>query len=113
MFFYISGIASIFFNTKKKGFLVYFYNKFMRLMLPFGLAIPIFLVPRLFFGQEYEDFAYIKGKKEWNFLSYFVNIFKEGILMKLSWLWFLPVLFIDSIFCYPLLVWTVRRSKKI
>ena len=33
--------------------------------------------------------------------------------MKLSWLWFLPVLFIDSIFCYPLLVWTVRRSKKI
>jgi surface polysaccharide O-acyltransferase-like enzyme len=57
-FFYISGIASSFYKIKK-GFLSYLSNKFWRLMIPFGLAIPIFLVPRLFFGQEFEDFAYI------------------------------------------------------
>ena len=81
-------------------------------MIPFGLAIPVFLVPRLFFGQEFEDFAYIQGKKEWNYSKYFVGIFKEGIVMKLSWLWFLPVLFIDSVLVYPLLAWTVRRARR-
>jgi len=33
------------------------------------------------------------------------------ILHKLSWLWFLPALFIDSNINYPLLVWSQRRSK--
>ena len=35
------------------------------------------------------------------------------IYLKLSWLWYLPALFIDFIICYPLLRWTVRRSKGI
>ena len=35
------------------------------------------------------------------------------IYLKLSWLWYLPALFIDFIICYPLLRWTVRRSKEI
>lgn len=33
--------------------------------------------------------------------------------LKLSWLWYLPALFIDFMICYPLLRWTVRRSKRI
>lgn len=33
--------------------------------------------------------------------------------LKLSWLWYLPALFIDFMLCYPLLRWTVRRSKRI
>lgn len=35
------------------------------------------------------------------------------IATKLSWLWFLPTLFIDLMLTYPLLAWTVRRSRKI
>ena len=33
--------------------------------------------------------------------------------LKLSWLWYLPALFMDFMLCYPLLRWTVRRSKRI
>ena len=36
-----------------------------------------------------------------------------GIHLKLSWLWYLPALFIDCILTYPLLRWTIRRSKRI
>jgi hypothetical protein len=30
----------------------------------------------------------------------------------MSWLWFLPVLFIASVISYPLLIWSHRRQKK-
>jgi len=33
--------------------------------------------------------------------------------LKLSWLWYLPALFIDFIITYPLLRWSIRRSRKI
>jgi hypothetical protein len=36
-----------------------------------------------------------------------------GIHLKLSWLWYLPALFIDCILTYPLLRWSIRRSKRI
>lgn len=36
-----------------------------------------------------------------------------AIYLKLSWLWYLPALFIDLIICYPLLRWTIRRSRGI
>lgn len=36
-----------------------------------------------------------------------------GIHLKLSWLWYLPALFIDFMICYPLLRWSIRRSKGI
>jgi len=35
------------------------------------------------------------------------------IHLKLSWLWYLPALFIDLVICYPLLRWSIRRSKGI
>ena len=47
------------------------------------------------------------------------NIFKYAWLTiptldkKLSWLWYLPALFIDSCVNYPLLAWTQRRSNMI
>ena len=31
--------------------------------------------------------------------------------MKMSWLWFLPVLFITCVLNYPVLAWTQRRVK--
>jgi len=36
-----------------------------------------------------------------------------SIHLKLSWLWYLPALFIDIMLTYPLLRWTIRRSRKI
>lgn len=33
--------------------------------------------------------------------------------LKLSWLWYLPALFIDFMICYPLLRWSIRRSQGI
>jgi len=35
------------------------------------------------------------------------------IHQKLSWLWYLPALFIDVMLTYPLLRWSIRRSKQI
>jgi len=62
MFFYISGMGSTFFNTEGKGFGNFVGNKVLRLMVPFVVAIFIFLIPRLYFGQTYEDFCRPDGK---------------------------------------------------
>ena len=34
-------------------------------------------------------------------------------MSRLSWLWYLPALFIDCMITYPLLAWSIRRSRKI
>jgi len=57
MFFYISGIASSFFNTESRGFALFFWDKCLRLALPFVFGVFIFLMPRLYFGQSYEDWT--------------------------------------------------------
>jgi len=57
MFFYISGIGTAFYNTEKKGFALFFIDKVLRLAVPFVLGIFLFLVPRLYFGQAYEDWT--------------------------------------------------------
>ena len=62
MFFYISGMASTFFNTEGKGFGLFFLDKVLRLLIPFGIAIFIFLMPRLYLGQEYEDWTRPNGQ---------------------------------------------------
>jgi len=70
MFFYISGAASTFFNTEGKGFGIFLGDKILRLMVPFVVAIFIFLIPRLYFGQEYEDWTRPGGETEpdyWKF----------------------------------------------
>ena len=79
--------------------------------MPFFVAIPLFLVPRLYFGQEIEDFARINDKVL-PFGEYLKAIFPV-VFQKLSWLWFLPVLFITSILTYPVLAWSQRRKKGI
>jgi hypothetical protein len=115
MFFYISGIGSSFYNTESKGFALFIWDKILRLAVPFVVAIFIFLIPRLYFGQSYEDWTRPYKDKEiieedyWTFMvASLPNIFS-----KLSWLWYLPALFIDCVITYPLLAWTVRRSRGI
>jgi len=112
MFFYISGMAATFFNTEGRGFGLFLFDKILRLILPFVVAIFIFLIPRLYFGQEYEDFTRPDGEIEENFWVFTQKTLPD-VFSKLSWLWYLPALFIDCILTYPLLAWTIRRARKI
>ena len=112
MFFYISGMGATFFNTEAKGFAVFLGDKILRLIVPFILAIFIFLIPRLYFGQQYEDFTRPNGRIETDYWEFQMQTLPT-IFSKLSWLWYLPALFIDCILTYPLLAWSVRRAKKI
>ena len=50
MFFYISGMASTLYNTEGKGFGLFLGEKALRLIVPFAIAIFVFLIPRLYFG---------------------------------------------------------------
>ena len=112
MFFYISGMAATFFNTEGKGFGIFVWDKILRLAIPFVIAIFIFLIPRLYFGQSYEDWTRPNGTKEDDYWE-FQRLTLPTIFSKLSWLWYLPALFIDCVLTYPLLAWSIRRAKKI
>lgn len=112
MFFYISGMASTFYNTEGKGFGLFLGDKTLRLLVPFVLAIFIFLMPRLYFGQAYEDWCRPNDETENDYWT-FQEKTLPSVPTKLSWLWYLPALFIDLVITYPLLAWTVRRSRKI
>lgn len=113
MFFYISGMGATFFNTEGKGFGYFVWGKITRLLIPFVIAVFIFLIPRLYFGQPYEEFCRPDGEHiENDYWQYNAKIL-PGIVNKLSWLWYLPALFTDCILTYPLLAWSVRRSNKI
>jgi surface polysaccharide O-acyltransferase-like enzyme len=112
MFFYISGIGATFFDTEKKHYGVFVGGKVLRLLLPFVVAIFVFLIPRLYFGQQYEDFTRNDEKIESNYWEY-LKATLPTIHQKLSWLWYLPALFIDCMLTFPLLRWTIRRSRNI
>lgn len=110
MFFYISGIGATFFKTEDKNFGIFVGEKALRLLVPFILGIFIFLIPRLYFGQTYEDFTRPNDEIETNYWE-FTKKTLPSIHLKLSWLWYLPALFIDFMICYPLLRWSIRRSQ--
>jgi surface polysaccharide O-acyltransferase-like enzyme len=113
LFFYISGMSATFFDTQNKGFGNFALEKFVRLIAPLFLAIPCFLIPRLYLGQEFEDWTRIQPDQvEKNFWAYFVKVIPT-LPWKMSWLWFLPLLFTVSIFSYPGLKWTQRRAKRV
>lgn len=79
-------------------------------MIPLLLSIPFLLIPRLYFGQEIEDFMWIDGQKEPNFWKFFAYWLPRSPA-KLSWLWFLPVLFIIGLIGFPLIKWAQRRKS--
>jgi len=109
MFFYVSGMSLTYWDTQKKGFGVYAVNKFMRLMVPFFVAVVVILVPRLYITQSYQIFARPYpdeiDRTEDNFFKYYIAVFPH-IWKCLSWLWFLPALYINTIVNFPLLAWS-------
>lgn len=112
MFFYISGMSSTFFNAEKHGYMAFVKGKVNRLVIPLVLAILTLLVPRLYFSQDFEPWTRVDDKIEANFLVYLVKVI-PSLPSKLSWLWFLVVLFIVMLLNYPLMAWSQRRKKNI
>lgn len=114
LFFLLSGMGSIYFETEKKGFLQFVKNRFQRLIYPFIFAVLVFLVPRLYLSQGWETIGRLdkNSKIEWNFFKYYPLILMDGIIMRLGQLWFLPVMMLICLFNYPLLAWSRRRIKR-
>ena len=112
MFFYISGMGATFLDTEKNNYGIFVGGKILRLLVPFVVAIFVFLIPRLYFGQQYEDFTRNNDVIESDYMTY-MKAALPTIYLKLSWLWYLPALFIDCMLTYPLLRWTIRRSRQI
>ena len=111
MFFYISGMSSTFFNAEKHGYLSFVKGKANRLLVPLFLAILTLLVPRLYLSQDIEGWTRVDDKVENNFFVYLFKVLPT-LPQKLSWLWFLVVLFIVMLLNYPLMAWSQRRKMK-
>ena len=56
-FFYLAGITVSYYNCENKGFLFFLSGKTKTLLIPFLVLLPLILVPRLYFAQEYEMFS--------------------------------------------------------
>mgnify|MGYP002633054728 CR=1 FL=1 len=110
MFFYISGVATTFHKTG--NVLMFWKAKFVRLMVPFIFAVVFFLIPRLYLTQDFSPHSRIDGKEEWNFMTYYTRM-APFFIFKMSWLWFLLALFIDSAVSYPFLKWSQRRQQNL
>lgn len=108
LFFYISGMSSTFFDTEKKGYVGFLKAKTMRLIVPLIGASLFLLVPRLYMSQEYEAWTRIDDQIETNFFVYMWKVI-PSIPAKISWLWFLAVIFIIMLLNYPLMAWSQRR----
>jgi len=64
-------------------------------------------MPRLYLAQDITSYGYPGDKPEYNFFKFYAKMLGSGLfVMKISWLWFLIALFIDSIIVYPLLKWS-------
>ena len=86
-------------------------------MVPLFIAYIFILIPRLYLAQDYQLFAMVQNDEGVSYIEN--NIFKYGVrvfptlYLKISWLWFLPALFIDSNINYPCLAWAQRRKVRL
>lgn len=113
MFFYISGYAASFFKTEKpRAYARFTWGKCSRILFPFLLAVPLFLIPSLWMRRSYED-CQIDGATNddglWTWYGAYLT--QPGqIFNHISWLWYLPAMFADFMLTYPILRWTKRRQ---
>ena len=72
VFFLLSGMGSVYYETERKGFGQFAKDKTKRLIYPFLFAVGVFLLPRLYVSQGWETIGRLdKGKRiEWNFVKY-------------------------------------------
>ena len=101
-----------FYNPEKNTYADYVVGKVKRLLIPMLMACLILLVPRLYLSQEYEPWTRIDDVIETNYFVYMWKVL-PSLYSKLSWLWFLGVLFLAFILNYPMLAFSHRRKKGI
>jgi fucose 4-O-acetylase-like acetyltransferase len=123
MFFYISGYATSFFKTEKPfAYGKFVWGKCTRILFPFIVAVPLFLIPMLWFERSYcngygcvPPGAPINTLDEINATPLHVYYSKwlanpGKLFNNISWLWYLPAMFVDFLLTYPILRWTKRRA---
>jgi len=114
VFFLLSGMGSMYFETERKGFIKFAVGKINRLMLPCIVAVPLFIIPRLYFSQNWDQLGRIKKgtEIEWNLFKYVPHIMADSFVFKIGHLWFLIVLLVVVLTTYPLLAFSRRRMMK-
>ena len=113
MFFYISGYGASFFKTEKpNSWFRFTWGKCTRIFFPFLVAIPLFLIPSLWMQRNYEGWAIDGAGPDDSLFTWYIQYFKQpvSILNNISWLWYLPAMFVDFMLTYPILRWTKRRQ---
>lgn len=116
MFFYISGYATSFFKTEKRcAYARFVWGKLTRILFPFFVAVPLFLIPMLWMERDYCDAGGCvppEATKESGLFTFYVKwLSVPGKLFNnISWLWYLPAMFVDFLLTYPILRWTKRRQ---
>jgi len=116
MFFYISGFSSSYTKTEKKmAYGRFVWGKCTRIIFPFIVAIPLFLIPALWLQCTYASTAIDGAVCGDSFMTWFKAyiVAPVEILNHISWLWYLPAMFVDFCLTYPLLRWTKRRQAKL
>lgn len=109
----MSGLGAVNYKTEKHGFITFFLSKLNRLMIPFFIAIPVILVPKLFISQSFDSMARLSPDHiEASYLKYASQILNGGLMLKCGQLWFLPVLLFVSVMNYPLLAFSRRRKSE-
>jgi fucose 4-O-acetylase-like acetyltransferase len=85
-FFMLSGIGASNYKTEKHGFLKYFLTKLKKLMIPFFLSLFVFLIPRLYVAQQYDNIGRVNQMQdiEWNLFKYVPLIMKSSWVYKLG-----------------------------
>ena len=65
-------MGSIYYNTEKHGFLKFAISRTQRLMIPVVVAIPLFILPRLYIAQGWDSIGRVKKgtQIEWNIFKY-------------------------------------------
>lgn len=102
-------MSATFLNFEEHNYKNFVVGKTKRLILPMVYAIFVLLIPRLYLSQDYEPWTrYDEKTVENNYLKFMVMTLPQ-IYNKLSWLWFLYVLFFCMLLNYPFITFSYRK----
>lgn len=76
------------------------------------MACLVLLIPRLYLSQEYEHWTRVGDDVEPNYFVYAWKVLPY-LPSRLSWLWFLGILFIAMVLNYPILAYSYRRKNRL
>ena len=69
-----------------------------RIGLPFVFGILVLLPPKSYLHQDYDDYGWLEASgPTYNFITYYGKMVAGKWVIKMSWLWFLMILLLDSL----------------